>query len=416
MDGFYDVVELGAGAAGIGAGRRLAKTSASFVLLEARDRIGGRALTVAREGQALDLGCGWLHSADKNVLASTAEAMTAFHVDKTPAPWQRQSGDQELSGAEQAAFRQAFAKFEGRIDKEAEAGPPVAASAYLEEGGRWNAMINAVFSYISGAALDHIDARDYARYEDTDVNWRVREGYGALIAALGDGLPAESNAEALRVECNGARVRVETARGTIEVRAAIVTLPTSRLGAVTFAPGLPDKIEAAAQLPLGAAEKLYFALAQPEEFPVDGHLFPRSDNADMGSYHVRPMGKPLIEVYFGGALARGLAEAGVAAMADYAKQELAGVLGSAFPARLTTLAASAWSNDPHAGGAYSYAKPGSAEARQTLATPAPPLFFAGEACSRARYSTAHGAFETGYTAAEQALAFLGYGAEPSPRA
>lgn len=122
MDGFYDVVVLGAGAAGIGAGRRLAKTSASFVLLEARDRIGGRALTVAREGQALDLGCGWLHSADKNVLASTAEAMTAFHVDKTPAPWQRQSGDQELSGAEQAAFRQAFAKFEGRIDKEAEAG------------------------------------------------------------------------------------------------------------------------------------------------------------------------------------------------------------------------------------------------------------------------------------------------------
>jgi monoamine oxidase len=44
--------------------------------------------------------------------------------------------------------------------------------------------------------------------------------------------------------------------------------------------------------------------------------------------------------------------------------------------------------------------------RQTLAAPAPPLFFAGEACSKHRYSTAHGAFETGWNAADAALAFL----------
>ncbi len=415
MDSFYDVVVLGAGAAGIGAGRRLAKSGASFLLIEARERIGGRALTIQQSGHALDLGCGWMHSADKNVLAAIAEAMPAFEVDKTPAPWQRQSGDQALSGAEQRAFGEAFARFEARIDKEAEHGPPVAASAYLEEGGRWSAMINAVFSYISGAALDCIDARDYARYEDTGVNWRVREGYGALIAALGDGLPAELGVEARSVDCGGPRVRVESARGAVEARAVIVALPTSCLDALNLTPAIADKIDAAHALPLGAAEKLYFALAQPEEFPVDGHLFPRFDTEDMGSYHLRPMGKPLIEVYFGGSLARGLAEAGTEAMADYAKQELAGILGSAFPARLTTLASSAWSRDPHAMGAYSYAKPGCAELRQVLAEPRPPLFFAGEACSRTRYSTAHGAFETGYTAAEQALAFLGY-EEPSPRA
>src|SRR5690606_27274685 len=128
---------------------------------------------------------------------------------------------------------------------------------------------------------------------------------------------------------------------------------------------------------------------------------------DMGSYHLRPMGKPLIEVYFGGALARGLSEAGAEAMADYAKQELAGLLGSSFPMRLTTLASSAWSRDPNALGAYSYARPGRAEQRKVLAEPRPPLFFAGEACSTHRYSTAHGAFETGFTAAEAALAFLG---------
>ena len=89
-------------------------------------------------------------------------------------------------------FRKTFAAFEKRIDTEAEQKPPVAASAYLESGNRWNPMMHAIFSYISGATLECIDARDYARYEDTGKNWRVREGYGALFAALGAGLPVDA--------------------------------------------------------------------------------------------------------------------------------------------------------------------------------------------------------------------------------
>jgi monoamine oxidase len=177
---------------------------------------------------------------------------------------------------------------------------------------------------------------------------------------------------------------------------------------------LPEKIAAAEALPLGHAEKLYFALAGAEEFPADGHLFARSDRAEMGTYHLRPMGRPLIEAFFGGALARDLAEAGLEATAAYAKDELAQVLGSAFPARLTTLAASSWSIDVHALGGYSYAKPGFADSRGVLAAPVENrIFFAGEACSRHRYSTAHGAYETGYAAAEQALESLGYGSMPT---
>lgn len=413
MGSLYDVVVIGAGAAGIGAGRRLAQAGVSFLLVEARDRIGGRALTLAHETGALDLGCGWLHSAEKNVLTAMAEA-AGFTVDRTKAPWERQSGDQGISAEEQASFRKAFAEFERRIDDDAEKGPPVAASHYLEPGCRWNALLNAVFSYISGASLDVIDARDYARYEDTGRNWRVREGYGALIAALGAGLPAMLETSVQSVALNEAGVRIESLRGPIEGRTAIIALPAEMYAALSFSPALPHKQEAAAALPLGAAEKLYFALDQPDEFPIDGHLFAGADRAEMGSYHLRPMGRPLIEVYFGGALARGLAEAGPAAMADYAKKELASLLGSSFPSRLTGLASSAWSIDPFARGGYSYAKPGCADMRAVLAEPvADCLFFAGEACSRQRYSTAHGAFETGHAAAEQALAALAQRSTPT---
>jgi monoamine oxidase len=406
MSALYDVVVIGAGAAGIGAGRRLERSGASFVLIEARDRIGGRALTLAHQTGGLDLGCGWLHSADKNVMTAMAEAL-GLEIDRTPAPWERQSGAHGMTGEEQTAFRKTFAAFEKRIDQEAERGPQVAASHYLEAGNRWNALLDAVFSYISGAALNDIDARDYARYEDDGCNWRVREGYGALIAALGAGLPVMLETEARGLDHGGAGVRVETSRGAIEARAAIVTLPAGLMTSFVFTPDLPAKREAAAALPLGFAEKVHFALAQPEEFPVDGHLFARTDAAETGSYHLRPMGRPMIEVYFGGTLARGLVEAGAAAMADFAEQELANLLGSSFPARLTTLATSCWTGDPYARGSYSYAKPGCADMRAVLAAPHDGrLFFAGEACSRARYSTAHGAYETGYVAAEQALAVL----------
>jgi monoamine oxidase len=226
-----------------------------------------------------------------------------------------------------------------------------------------------------------------------------------LFAACAAGLPVQLETEVRAIE-HGAGVRVQTSRGVIEARAAIVTLPTSRYRDVSFTPDLPEKRDAAAGLPLGAAEKLYFELAQPEEFPTDGHMFARFDSAEMGSYHLRPMGRPMIEVYFGGTLARRLAEAGADAMAAYAKEELANLLGSSFPERLTRMASTAWATDPQAMGSYSYAKPGCAEMRHTLAAPAPPLFFAGEACSRHHYSTAHGAFETGLVAAEQTLAFL----------
>lgn len=412
MSDIYDVVILGAGAAGIGAGRRLAKTAASFLLIDARDRIGGRALTVVREDVAFDVGCGWLHSGDRNVLTGIAEA-AGFAVDRTPAPWGRQACNHGMSGAEQDDFARAFAGFEERIDNGAERAPLAPASAYLEPGCRWNALLGAVFSYINGVSLDCFDAADYARYEDTGCNWRVKRGYGAVIAALGASLPVQLGACATRIDHGGEILRIETTDGAIAARALIITIPTSQYEALELAPALGSKKEAAALLPMGAAEKAHFLLRDADEFPADSHIFAHIDRPDTGSYYLRPFGRPMIEVYFGGVLARGLAEAGDGALADYAKQELADLLGSAFPSRMTPLSASAWSRDPLSLGAYSYATVGAADARAALAAPVNGrLFFAGEACSRTRYGTAHGAFETGYFAAEAALAQLA----PSPRA
>src|SRR3982074_1434830 len=82
-----DVVVIGAGAAGGAAARQLLGAQIPAVVLEARPRVGGRAWTMREPaGMALDLGCGWLHSADENEWAALAPAL-GLHVDRTPPPW-----------------------------------------------------------------------------------------------------------------------------------------------------------------------------------------------------------------------------------------------------------------------------------------------------------------------------------------
>jgi monoamine oxidase len=160
-------------------------------------------------------------------------------------------------------------------------------------------------------------------------------------------------------------------------------------------------------LPLGHVDKAFLALAEPEAFEADTHLFGRTDTADTGSYHMRPFGRPVIECFFGGAVAGQLEAAGEGALAAWAIDELVALLGSDFRRKLDPLAASRWTGDPWTRGAYSHALPGRAEARGALRRPADPrLFMAGEACSAHAFSTAHGAYETGLAAAEAALSFL----------
>jgi monoamine oxidase len=404
-----DIVVIGAGAAGLGAARFLAGQGRAVRVIEARSRIGGRAFTTRdAAGHPIELGCGWMHSADENEFVPLGAA-SGYTLDKTPPPWRSQLDDIGFPAAEQREFRAAFARFYDRLDAAGEAEPDRPADQLLEPGCRWNALINAASTYINGVELDGVSVHDFYRYHDTGVNWRVRGGYGALIAGLGAGLDIARDCPATLIDHAGRTLRITTPRGELRARAAIVTIPTDVLcaGALKFRPALPDKTAAAAALPLGLADKLYLRLDHAEEFPSDSHLYGAIDRVATGSYHLRPFGRPLIECYFGGRLARDLEEDGEAAFAAFAADELASLLGGAIRKRLHPIAASSWARDRQALGSYSHAKPGHADARHTLAEPvAERLFFAGEACSMHDFSTAHGAYRSGITAAQQAAAAL----------
>jgi monoamine oxidase len=402
-----EVVIIGGGAAGIAAGRRLAEAAIDCLLVESRPRLGGRSWTVTdASGFALDLGCGWLHSADRNPWVAIAQAQGRT-IDKTAPSWTKSSLPIGFPLAEQTEFAKAQHDFFERIGIAATKEPDVAAAELLDPGCRWNYLIGAVATYISGGELARLSVRDFDNYAGNSVNWRVVEGYGTAIAAHGEGLAVMLDCPVLQIDHRGRRLKIETAKGVIAADRAIVTLPSAVIAdkELLFAPTLPEKTVAAKGLPLGLADKLFLALDGAEEFGPDTRAFGRIDSAATATYQFRPLGRPLIEVYFGGHLPAELEVQGEPAFFDFAVSELTGLFGSSFARRVKPLQMHCWGTDPFARGSYSYALPGKADCRASLAAPVDDrLFFAGEACSKNDFSTAHGGYLTGVAAADQVIA------------
>ena len=402
-----DVAIIGAGAAGLGAAHALKREGRSFVVLEARDRAGGRGHTIAAgPGITFDLGCGWLHSADQNVFVTIAGQL-GFQIDKTLPPWRdRIAVGTAFPPQERADFLRSLDEFFERLEQAAEDGVDHPANICLEPGNRWNPMIDAISSYINGCETDRLSILDFDAYQDTSLNWRVRRGYGALMAAYGEPLPIAFNCNVTLIDHSGQRLRIETSQGTVSADRVIVTVPTNLIadGAIRFSPDLPEKIEAAANLPLGLADKVMLALDDAEELPADGNLRGMTMRAEMGTYHLRPFGQPCIEGFFGGRFAQALEDAGDGAIAAHSIDEIVSFLGNDFRRKLKPLKESRWAHDPFARGSYSHALPGHAGKRAVLAAPVDDrLFFAGEATSPHFFSTAHGAHDSGERAAKEVM-------------
>jgi monoamine oxidase len=409
-----DVAVIGAGAAGLAAARTLQDASEgsklSVLILEARDRLGGRSHTLTLPGTiTFDLGCEWLHSADKNSFVPIARDI-GFAIDTNRPRWREQTFNVGFPPEQRAQFMAAFDAFQDRAEQAAKLPQDSAASQWLEPGNRWNPLMDTLSGFINGCEFDRVSIYDMDAYEDTEVNWRVARGYGALIAAYGAPCRVALNTAVTLIDHSDRKLRIETSLGPLTADKVIVTAPTNILAnqSIRFVPALPHKVDAAAGLPLGVADKVMLALDGASDLPADGHLYGATDRTRAGGYHLRPMGQPCIGGFFGGTFARALEDAGDGALAAQAIDEIVALLGSDYRRRLTPLAASRWAHDPYANGSYSHALPGHAGDRAILAAPIDGrLFFAGEATSPNFFSTAHGARDSGERAAQEVLAAIG---------
>jgi monoamine oxidase len=341
----------------------------------------------------LDLGCHWLHSADRNPwVVHVAEF--GLTLETKPPPWRQQAMNLGFSPEEQVAAHQAFGAFYERVL--AEPGSDRASDS-LEPGNPWNPYIEAISGYMNGTGTDRLSARDFAAYENasSDQNWRVREGYGTLVARAAMGLPVRLDCPVTAIQRSGPRLRLEMAGGTLDADRVIIATPPENVGKL-----VPEKREIAVKIALGQAEKVFLALKNPEKLPADSQLLGNPHHAETGAYHLRPLGDPVIEGFFGGAGAEAIEADSERDAYAFAIDELAALLGNDFRREVRPLALSRWSADPFIGGGYSHALPGHADARAKLAEPVDGrIFFAGEATSATDFSTCHGAYQSGVTAA-----------------
>ena len=433
-----DVVVVGAGVAGLGAARRLVEAGATVVVLEARDRIGGRILTVRDERLPLpvELGAEFVHGSAEEI-ADIARASNLVICDTHGERWR--SSDGKLTPFDEEEFWRQIDSVLKRLDSERT--PDRSFQDFLDTkpGGPSLARERTVArEFVEGYhAVDLARASERwlatgAMPQDAEEKrqGRILDGYdrvpSALVAAGAD-VRLSHVVRAIAWEPARVEVRYHTpaSTGTIRARAAIITVPLGVLqqssgeSAIAFEPPIERVHRAASQLAMGKVVRLTLLFTEPF---WESRRFDRSGGrslARLSFLHTRghdvtvfwtcaPVRSRTLVAWSGGSKAAALAAPGLGAIRSRVIAAIARQFGMQ-RRRVEGLVEHCWyhdwTNDPFTLGAYSYAVVGGSTAAARLARPVDDtLFFAGEAADvEGRTGTVHGAIGTGYRAAAAVL-------------
>jgi monoamine oxidase len=411
--GETEVAIVGAGAAGIAAARKVAAAGRRFVLIEASDHVGGRCVTESRTfGVPYDRGAHWVHMPDINPVAKLS-ARTGLEVYAAPPGQKLRMLKRNAREGEMEDYLAATVKANRAIQDAARGKADVScAQALPKDLGDWRAAVEFVLGpFGCGKNLEDISAMDFARSLERDVDAFCRQGFGALLAKLAD-MPVQINTPVQRMTSTRNAVEIETARGRIVARAAIVTASNGVLAAdkIKFTPDLPKRhVDAIAKLSLGSYDHVALELkGNPLQLQNDDLVFEQAKGPRTAALLANVSGTPLCMVELAGKFGRELSQGGEAAMVDFATGWLAELYGTDIKKVVGKTHATRWTNEPWALGAFSAAAPGGQPGRRSLMEPVRErLFFAGEAVHETLWGTVGGAWESGERAADAALKLWG---------
>ena len=427
-----DALVIGAGAAGLAAAAELAQTGRSVVILEARDRVGGRIWTRTEPGLPVpvELGAEFIHGAAE----STFEWMRRFGVaaiDAQGGHWTVRRGQLQSRGNAFEGVRKALGAARLRLRLR-----DLTFDAFLDAIGPKKLPRDA--RALACMLVEGFDAADPARVSARSVveewieggafeapQFRPLGGYGALLAPLVSSLEKASVSLQLQSVVHAVRWRkgaVEAAGSRLgqpfcaRARRAIVSLPLGVLqeppgapGAVRFDPPITQKEKAIRQLAPGPVLKVMLRFREAFwEDMANGRLrnaafFHAPESAFPTCWTAIPVRVPLLVAWAGGPRAMRLAGASRDQITEQALASVGSLFGKRMNvgARLESASVHDWQQDPYARGAYSYVVVNGGKAREALAKPLQrTLFFAGEAAdTEGEAGTVAGALQSGRKAA-----------------
>mgnify|MGYP000988899748 CR=1 FL=1 len=427
--GSVDVIVIGAGVAGLTAARQLESEGYEVLVLEARNRIGGRVLTAhdALVERPIELGAEFVHGRPPELINALDAAGLRMETLK---------GDEVCREDGSIASCNDVTE---QVDRLLTAGRPeadISFSSLLAQQPLDDKQKARITGYIEGfnaaraeristhALIDQQIAEDQIQADELS---RVAGGYEGLPLALLRGL--KNPAASLRLNTivsgiawsNGsAEVRATSAAGysvgPFRANRVLITVPLSILqsGAIVFEPKIPAHMKVIDALAMGDVVRL--SLRFHERFWTG-----RPEFENLGFVHANdqpfptmwtqtPWQTPVLTLWAGGPQARALptdrthllrlAVQAVSAVFDEPKERVRELMADWY--------LHDWRADPFARGAYSYVPAGSLPAVEALCAPVEgTLFFAGEATDRTgHWGTVHGAMRSGARAAEQIASSL----------
>jgi len=425
----FEVAVIGAGAAGLAAAAELCRAGRSVLLLEARERIGGRIWSRQEPGLALpiELGAEFIHG-DAPVTRALLRGAGLLAVDTSGRRAGRRRDGQEARGVQFEQARRLLQAAQGLSEDQsveqflhAQAG----AAAQEELAGFVRMMVEGFDAADPQRASVKAIAAEWGG-DSLQGQARPLGGYGALMGALALQLPPDRSQLMLgttveAVEWGGASVRLVVRCGarTLQLRArcAVIALPVSILqlpagapGAVRFDPPLNAKRAALERLAVGLVIKLVMQFRWPfweqwqdGEF-VDAGFLHAPEAAFPTLWTSLPFRVPLLTAWVGGPRAQRLRAASREELIELALVSAQQALGlpDTLRAQLVGAYLHDWSADAHARGAYSYIGVGGGDAPRLLAEPlGERLYFAGEAADPDSSGTVEAALQSGQRAARQ---------------
>ena len=412
----YDVIVIGAGMSGIAAADKLDSEGFDVLVLEARDRTGGRTWTTHWDaaGMPLDMGAGWIHGSNpNNVITQIAEkhGIELFETDLNSGVLLGPNGEWieddlwveiEILYNDFQEYRWEYAETTNQDESVKDAEESFVKLRNLSEEQK-----NYLRFYIN-TALEHeesADAYDLSLWTDPGEGFVGSEvllpgGYIQIFDTLDDGLDIRLEHVVSKVTYDSQSVTVTTSKGDFNSKYVISTLPMGVLkaGDVEFSPPLPaDKQRAIDRIGMGAMNKLYLIFDDMFWDDVTLINYMSSDGSPMWEFfNLNGFGKPILLGFTAGDHARQVEQLSDEQIVSEAMSHLEKMYGDETLQPVDYLRTK-WSSDPFAKGAYSYAGVGTLESDYAaLAAPVMDrVFFAGEATYIENLATVNGAYLSG---------------------
>ena len=419
------VLVIGAGLAGLATARELQRHGHDVVVLEARDRIGGRIWTSTKwPDMPLDFGATWIHGVKGNPLTSLADEIRA---DLVATKYERSitynTLGQALSAAEKERLevltKQVFGALKNAQERSADISIRQAIEPLMrqfEESSETYRFINFVLSAsfeqeFSGSAAQLSTSWYESAKEFGGGDAFFAQGFRVLTEFLAKGLNIQLDQTVFEVQWLQSPVRVVAQKSEFVADHVVVTLPLGVLQArsVRFTPELPQaKQNAIAKLGVGVLNKCY--LRFPEAFwPADvdwlEYIPARHGEWTEWVSFKRSANVPILLGFNAADRGRAIEQMSDAHVVASAMQTLRAIFGAKIPNPID-YQLTRWASDPFALGSYSFNRVGSTpKMRKELAAPiGTAVSFAGEATEHNYFGTAHGAYMSGLRAARNILA------------